>query len=93
MMGTAGASTVWLMQAVTHTRDPLHSSPPMAPTSSSRPRITDREPALQMLPPAPLGPGAGAAARAPQSTYIQTLTRQQIIASELYVLVLDNVLS
>ena len=45
-----------------------------------------------MLPPAPLGTGAGAAARAPQSTYIQTLTRQQIIASELYVLILDNVL-
>jgi len=90
MMGTT-APSVRLMQVVRHTRDPFHSPPLMAATSSSRPRRTDREPALQMLPPAPLG--SGAAARAPQSTYLQTLTRQQIIASELYVLVLYNVLS
>ena len=38
-----------------------------------------REPSLQILPPTPLGAGS---AQAPQSTYIQTLTRQQIISAE-----------
>src|SRR5271169_6822845 len=67
----------------TPSRDPFSSTPTSTSLPGSRPRRTDREPSLQSLPPTPLGTGP---TQAPQSTYIQTLTRQQIIASELFFL-------
>lgn len=75
-----------LFIVVTHPRtpprDPFLSTPTPLGTPGSRRRRTDREPSLHSLPPAPLGTGS---TQAPQSTYIQTLTRQQIIAAELSV--------
>src|SRR5208282_1753094 len=77
-----------LIIVVTHprtpSRDPFLSTPTSLGTpgsrAGSRSRRTDRETSLQSLPPTPLGTGS---TQAPQSTYIQTLTRQQIIAAEL----------
>jgi hypothetical protein len=67
----------------TPSRDPFSSTPTSTVLPVSRSRRTDREASLQSLPPTPLGTGP---TQAPQSTYIQTLTRQQIIASELFFL-------
>jgi hypothetical protein len=77
-------SSVQALIPVTHSRTPSRDpfSSPSPSTSTTRSRRTEREPSLTALPPAPLGTGR---AQAPQLTYIQTLTRQQIIATELFV--------
>src|SRR5579859_2049383 len=69
----------WLT-AVTHPRTPGSRdalSNTFSSASSSLRHLRRSDPSLQSLPPTPLG-----SAQAPQSTYIQTLTRTQHIRSE-----------